>query len=624
MSIDALIALKRRYSDHLLRIPGVLGVAVTVRDDGSTGRRSSIELYVEDLFVAASLRGAPLIEALRGLLERQGWSLQTRIIGAFAASALPGRSGEGATPSQERVRPVQPGCSIGTTGPGGAGSTGTGGLVVRDASGAPFLLSNAHVLNLGDDTGCAAVCQPGPRDLGAASVASCRVGELDRSIALRRWQANLLDVALVRMDEGVELDARYPEVGPIVGISTHFGEALRVLKVGRSTGGVTGRVQAIDADIVVDYGPRGRRRSMLFRRQVLFVADGDEPRCVQDEGDSGAVWVTREGLASALSFAASADGTLSVATPFLWVAQVLGLSEPSAEPLLLARAEGRWVEADAQVGPLDDDTVERLRALLLVAGQADEEPTDPEHAVQARVGWLRHPKLPNLSLADLYFGRGTQLTGGASGFASYELRVGSGSSFVPFAKVVAVSSPDQASPPASQWAGTFPQPGEYWFIDPIAAYGLTSTSNQVSICTNYQGSWSGISTAENTWITSALQMPGRMTPSLLNIETASWGAVSSSLSAWGGALEYSIGNSQTNTQHFGVSFDLVSGTLNGQNCAAITCVNWFRFPVSGVIAPLFDGVVGSTCAGAAAFGWHTLAWIDGSATWASWPPPRSS
>ncbi len=179
-----------------------------------------------------------------------------------------------------RVDPVAPGVSVGHV----RVSAGTFGCVVYDrVDGAPYLLSNWHVLHgpngaLGDD-----VVQPGVHDdnrtdrnrlgrlvrshLGAAG--DCAVATIED----RRFESEILDLG-VHLDELGE-----PELGD------------KVVKSGRTTGVTHGVVRRVDTLVKIDYGPGvGERQIGCFEigaDPAHPAADGE----ISMGGDSGAAWV---------------------------------------------------------------------------------------------------------------------------------------------------------------------------------------------------------------------------------------------------------------------------------------------------------------------------------------------
>ena len=209
----------------------------------------------------------------------------------------------------QRVRPLRPGFSIGTS-----GRVGTLGLVVTRRGGdAPLLLSSSHVLSGKPSSHAYDVYQPGGRDRsrGDAPVASTLC-----CIRPSRNAPNWTEAALARPHDACVVSALHP-LGPIRRICSRLQVGQLLVKVGRTTGLVHGRVIAIDWSGFV----RFRYGRGFFARQVLVR--GEEP--VSLHGDSGSVWLTEDGEAAALNFASFGRGVVSVSTPMVRIFDRLGI-----------------------------------------------------------------------------------------------------------------------------------------------------------------------------------------------------------------------------------------------------------------------------------------------------------
>src|SRR6266581_984976 len=131
------LAAQRHHTDALLKIPGVVGTAVSVLPDGRVG--------VQVLLEREGIGGLP------GMLD--GIPVMPRVTGRIMAFSDP----------TKRQRPAPPGFSVGHP----AITAGTIGARVRDAVGRVYILSNNHVLansngaTIGDPE-----YQPGPFDGG--------------------------------------------------------------------------------------------------------------------------------------------------------------------------------------------------------------------------------------------------------------------------------------------------------------------------------------------------------------------------------------------------------------------------------------------------------------------------
>jgi endonuclease G, mitochondrial len=190
---------------------------------------------------------------------------------------------EAASVRKAVVDPVAPGVSIGHP----RISAGTAGCVVYDAqSGAPYILSNWHVLNGPEGAIGDAIVQPGRHDdnrvernvvgrlvrshLGVAG--DCAVASVDR----RRLEARIigLDVAIDRIGE--------PDLGD------------RVVKSGRTTEVTWGIVNRVHTIARIDYEAAGTRQIGCFE----VGPDPDHPAPdgeISMGGDSGSAWLLVEG-----------------------------------------------------------------------------------------------------------------------------------------------------------------------------------------------------------------------------------------------------------------------------------------------------------------------------------------
>lgn len=192
---------------------------------------------------------------------------------------------------------------------------GTLGLVVAEPArpALPLLLSSSHVLNLRPDGRVYPLFQPAGRDgRERRPVAhSYRYTRLDPA------GRNSSEAGLAMPVDPLQVDAVHPLVGRITGVR-HATVGMRLLKLGRTTGAVSGVVTATRWE-----GPvriEGHRYRLVG--QVVVRGDGGPTSML---GDSGSVWVSPEGYAVALSIAGDDDGRVSIATPVARVLDRLGV-----------------------------------------------------------------------------------------------------------------------------------------------------------------------------------------------------------------------------------------------------------------------------------------------------------
>jgi hypothetical protein len=242
-------------------------------------------------------------------------SLALCIFCLLLAAALP--SSAATDNASRQAMPVQLGTSGGNVQDGTRQlcCSGTLGALIR-LNGVPQILSNNHVLaRSGLAESGEAVTQPGLVDTNCSARPARAV-----AIFRRDWvplgSANV-DVAVARVVRG-----KVDPSGTILGLGvpcTDMQEpavGLTVQKSGRTSGVTTGTIQAIDAEVTVDYqqgcvtGPYTAHR---FERQIVIG-----PQDFSVAGDSGSLILSTDMRPVALLFAGS--GTVTLANPIQDVA----------------------------------------------------------------------------------------------------------------------------------------------------------------------------------------------------------------------------------------------------------------------------------------------------------------
>jgi hypothetical protein len=237
-----------------------------------------------------------------------------------------------------RRRPCPPGYSVGHP----QVTAGTlGAWVLRGQGPEHYVLSNNHVL--ANSNGAALgdfIRQPGTADGGTDNDRMARLTEFVRirfdgdtngggkktaaSYAWKAWQApanfvarlvncpyrlvvmpqlvdqpypNLVDAAVAQVTLEEWVDPVVPHVGEIAGIrDLQLGD--RVQKTGRSTEHTQGMVEAVDAEVRVDYGPG--HGTATFTDQLIVRADAGE---FSAPGDSGSAVLSADAFLGGLLFA---------------------------------------------------------------------------------------------------------------------------------------------------------------------------------------------------------------------------------------------------------------------------------------------------------------------------------
>jgi hypothetical protein len=216
-----------------------------------------------------------------------------------------------------RVRPLQPGYSIGVAGGHGSGTTGA---FIRSRGGI-YILSNAHIMtaNPFNDRDTSNVTQPSPPDTGTETVAITT-----HHFQMVRGGLNRLDAAIARVQPTVAIDPRFPEIGELAGFrDPRPGETVRM--VGRTSG-------LIQAVVVRMHDSRAVTDWMNPLRTVDFGPVAEIARAEAGhtnlEGDSGGVWIAEDNKAVALNFSggewANSAFAFPMTTVMAWVQSVLG------------------------------------------------------------------------------------------------------------------------------------------------------------------------------------------------------------------------------------------------------------------------------------------------------------
>jgi len=200
---------------------------------------------------------------------------------------------------RRRLARLRPGVSVGNAG-GGAGTLGA--IVFDRRTGAPCVLSNAHVLEGVTGQIGSEVLQPGARD--DADVAANGVGRVVRSHIGLAGDCAIASIAGRLFDDGIlELG-----VAPRQLAKAELGDL--VVKSGRTTGVTHGRVVRVGVVVKHDYGGTiGVRDVGGFEVEPLMAGE-----TVSDEGDSGALWMIEDAtgvtdIAVGLHFALQADAS---------------------------------------------------------------------------------------------------------------------------------------------------------------------------------------------------------------------------------------------------------------------------------------------------------------------------
>jgi hypothetical protein len=238
-----------------------------------------------------------------------------------ARRARPKRAEAGAAVPNPRtkIRPAQPGCSVGFQDPVGRFvMAGTFGLLVED-NGGRYVLSNNHVLaNENALPAGAPIFQPGLLDDGNPS--TDQIAELTRFVELKPGEMNKVDGAVARLLRANLAVRDILFIGPPQGTAAAARDMV-VHKFGRTTSYTAGRVSSVtfDLNIPYDFGV------VTFEDQI--AVRGLNGQRFSDQGDSGSAIVARDtGQVVGLLFGGQTDGTLTFANQIADVLAALGVT----------------------------------------------------------------------------------------------------------------------------------------------------------------------------------------------------------------------------------------------------------------------------------------------------------
>ena len=317
-ALEPLVAAKRELSQQLLQSPDrravrafaavspaptdnvvAVGIGEKITDGRPTGE-TAVKLFVRVKYAASELDSEHMLPT-----QHRGFTTDVEEIGLVrpftttVASAAAARINP-----RRRMRPAQPGASIGFRDPANAFvMAGTFGALVHDPNG-QYILSNNHVL--ADENGLAAgapIFQPGLLDGG--NPATDKIAELTRFVALQTAGANSVDCAIARVLNPADASNAILKIGPPAGVAAAAIDMI-VHKFGRTSGYTVGRVTSVDTDVVVTYGIG----NVTFTQQVIIQSTGTQP--FSKAGDSGSLIVARQThQAVALLFAGSTTHTIA-------------------------------------------------------------------------------------------------------------------------------------------------------------------------------------------------------------------------------------------------------------------------------------------------------------------------
>src|SRR6266581_5573311 len=311
--IHAVLAVHKRHSAALLRLPGVVGTAVGLLPNGKPG--------LKVLLASPEVRGLP--SALEGI------PVVAQVTGMLVAFSDP----------TKRQRPAPLGFSVGHP----AITAGSIGARVVDGSGNVYVLSNNHVLaNSNDATIGDAALQPGPYDGGTAP--ADQIGTLAAFNTIDfSGGANTIDAAIARSTTSDLGNATPTDDGYGAPSATIFGDAngdhvfddeaallgLNVQKYGRTTKLTHGQITGINATVTVCYEVFFGFciKAARFVDQLLITPSG-----FSGGGDSGSLIVTYDGNLNPVALLFAGSSTVTIGNRIDLVLNRFGVSIDGFDP----------------------------------------------------------------------------------------------------------------------------------------------------------------------------------------------------------------------------------------------------------------------------------------------------
>jgi hypothetical protein len=221
-------------------------------------------------------------------------------------------------PNRQRLRPFQPGCSIGFAAPNPAiRLAGTLGALVRDAN-ATYILSNNHVIAAeGHVPVGAPIFQPGTLDGGRPPVD--QVASMARFVPISPLRENLVDAAVALVDPGLVLPSFLPIVGQLASADPVApARGMRVMKTGRTSFFTEGTIEDVSFRGPFSFSVG----QCIFTNQVVVSGRNGQPFGMG--GDSGSV-VVDEATKQATALLFAVANTVTFCNPLPSVLGLLGV-----------------------------------------------------------------------------------------------------------------------------------------------------------------------------------------------------------------------------------------------------------------------------------------------------------
>ncbi len=307
-AVQAAVRVQNAHTPELLRLPGVVGTAITADEQGKPAIMVLTENAMGPGRLPATLDGYAVIENVTGKIVAY-------------------KGGGGVSHTAKQTPPIQLGTSGGSVIDlaNGFCCSGTLGALVQDNSGTQYILSNSHVLagdvvpggngvvsQIGDD-----IMQPGFVDNNCSTTGVNIVADLSTLSTLYPPASTPnVDCAMAEVRAGmVRTDGAILEIGTISSQTIAAALRMGVKKSGRTTGLTRSTISGLNATVNVGYSTEcaGSSFTKQFTGQILVANKGSR---FLNSGDSGSLMVqdvTTNPKAVGLLYAGG--GSTAVANP---------------------------------------------------------------------------------------------------------------------------------------------------------------------------------------------------------------------------------------------------------------------------------------------------------------------
>jgi len=309
----------KKHSLNFLSLPGIVSIGMGMKTTGdlNTGVPAlvfGVEKKLPIPVIPPDQRIPRIIDRLPTDVVEMG---KIKLLG-YALPPPKAPPDEPADPRKQKVRPAQPGISIGhykTT-------AGTFGAVVQgDFPGGIAILGNNHVLANGTagNDGLSfpgdPILQPGPYDKGTSKDIIARLHSFSPMLAAKKdgsGPLNSVDAALAIPLEPELITSPVLDLGSVTS-TIQASPGMTVFKSGRSSGVTRGNVISMGNTIRVE----NEKKTYIYQDQIGFTAKSEG-------GDSGSLVVNQFGKAVGLLFAGSER--ITFANPIDMVLKYFGVT----------------------------------------------------------------------------------------------------------------------------------------------------------------------------------------------------------------------------------------------------------------------------------------------------------